>query len=84
MLTTVTETYARVLSTSLIVLDHILSHDECDVDPVNPVNGDTPLHVAVKLENPNDRAHFVEELLEAGADYGCVRFPRRFFLDLGL
>ncbi|THH01389.1 hypothetical protein EW026_g1298 [Hermanssonia centrifuga] len=50
------------------VLEHILSHDECDVDPVNRVEHATPLHVAVQLEDPELRNYIVESLLEAGAD----------------
>jgi len=65
-----TALHQAVLSTSIIVLEYILSHDECDVDPIDDLNGDTPLHVAVKLEDPKDRALFVEVLLDAGADYG--------------
>jgi hypothetical protein len=47
MLTTTTETYARASQASSSVLDYILSHEECDVDPTNILNGDTPLHLAV-------------------------------------
>jgi len=51
------------------VLNHILCHEECDVDPINKIDHDTPLHLAVKLEDPEVRAYIVELLLEAGADY---------------
>lgn len=77
MLTTATEAYARVLNESINVLPHILSHDKCDVDPINRLEGSTPLHLAVKLEDPEARLHFVEELLEAGADDTCVHSLRR-------
>ncbi|KAJ6601103.1 ankyrin repeat-containing domain protein [Mycena vulgaris] len=50
------------------VLEHILSHDECDVDPINRTEKATPLHLAVRLEDLELRKHIVESLLEAGAD----------------
>ncbi|KAJ7144835.1 ankyrin repeat-containing domain protein [Mycena crocata] len=50
------------------VLEHILSHEECDVDPINRIEKATPLHLAVRLEDPELRKHIVESLLEAGAD----------------
>lgn len=49
-------------------IEHILSHDECDVDPVNHLEGATPLHLAVKIEDPGVRKYIVEQLLDAGAD----------------
>ena len=53
---------------SVDVLEHILSHDECDVDPINRIEKATPLHLAVQLEDPELRLHIVDSLLEAGAD----------------
>ncbi|KZT73420.1 ankyrin [Daedalea quercina L-15889] len=53
---------------SLIVLEHILSHDECDVDPVNRLEKATPLHLALRLEDADSRKAVAESLLEAGAD----------------
>ncbi|KAG6897095.1 hypothetical protein C0992_004179, partial [Termitomyces sp. T32_za158] len=50
------------------VLEHILSCDGCDVDPVNRIEGATPLHLAVRIEHIALRKHIVESLLEAGAD----------------
>ncbi|KAG5639642.1 hypothetical protein H0H81_008803 [Sphagnurus paluster] len=50
------------------VLEHILSHEECDVDPINTIEKATPLHLAVKIEHIALRRHIVESLLEAGAD----------------
>ncbi|KII93121.1 hypothetical protein PLICRDRAFT_26452 [Plicaturopsis crispa FD-325 SS-3] len=50
------------------VLEHILSHDDCDVDPINRIEGATPLHLAIKLEDPELRKHIVGSLLDAGAD----------------
>jgi len=49
-------------------LEHILSHEECDVDPANRLEQATPLHLAVKIEDPDIKAYFVESLLDAGAD----------------
>ncbi|KAF8919493.1 ankyrin repeat-containing domain protein [Mucidula mucida] len=50
------------------VLEHILSHEECDVDPINRIDKATPLHLAVQIEDPELRLHVVDSLLEAGAD----------------
>ncbi|RXW13740.1 hypothetical protein EST38_g12115 [Candolleomyces aberdarensis] len=50
------------------VLEHILSHEECDVDPINRIDKATPLHLAVQLEDQELRLHIVKSLLEAGAD----------------
>lgn len=53
---------------SIYVLEHILTHEKCDVDPINDIEKATPLHLAVQLEPAKLRHHFVESLLEAGAD----------------
>ncbi|KAH9830437.1 ankyrin [Rhodofomes roseus] len=53
---------------SLAVLEHILSHDECDVDPVNRLEKATPLHLAMRMEDEELRTSVVESLLDAGAD----------------
>ncbi|KAG6830097.1 hypothetical protein H0H92_002270 [Tricholoma furcatifolium] len=50
------------------VLEHILSCDGCDVDPLNTLEKATPLHLAVRIEHTALRKHIVESLLEAGAD----------------
>ncbi|KAJ7894547.1 ankyrin repeat-containing domain protein [Mycena leptocephala] len=50
------------------VIEHILSHEECDVDPINRTEKATPLHLAVRLEDPELRKYIVESLLDAGAD----------------
>ncbi|KAL1676186.1 ankyrin repeat-containing domain protein [Schizophyllum commune] len=50
------------------VLEHILSHEECDVDPINRIEKATPLHLAVQVDHPELRKYLVESLLEAGAD----------------
>ena len=38
----------RIIQASTNVLEHILCHDSCDVDLRNRLNGDTPLHIAVR------------------------------------
>jgi len=53
---------------SLDVLEHILSHEECDVDPINRLERATPLHLAVTVESPGLREAVVLSLVEAGAD----------------
>ncbi|KJA28384.1 hypothetical protein HYPSUDRAFT_51211 [Hypholoma sublateritium FD-334 SS-4] len=50
------------------VLEHILSHEDCDVDPVNRIDKATPLHLAVQIQHVDLRAHIFESLIEAGAD----------------
>lgn len=37
-----------VLNGSTDVLEHILDHDSCDPDIRNRLDGDTPLHIAVR------------------------------------
>ncbi|KAI0053402.1 ankyrin [Auriscalpium vulgare] len=59
--------YAASLG-SLVVLEHILEHEECDVDPINRIEKATPLILAVKLEDQELRLEVVESLLDAGAD----------------
>jgi len=64
-----TALHYAVLHASFNVLEDILSEEGCDVDLTNKLEGATPLHLAVLTEEPEDRAHLVESLLEAGADY---------------
>ncbi|KAF7307617.1 Ankyrin [Mycena indigotica] len=59
--------YAASLG-STDVLEHILECDGCDVDPINRLEKATPLHLAVRIENPDLRRRVVTSLLEAGAD----------------
>ena len=58
----------RVSQGSTDVLEHILSYEDCDVDPINRIEGATPLHLALQLTDPELRKYVVESLLEAGAD----------------
>lgn len=50
------------------MLEHILSHEDCDVDPINNVGRKTPLHLAVQLNDPEIRNYIIDSLLDAGAD----------------
>ena len=50
------------------MLEHILTHENCDVDPINKLDKATPLHLAVTIEDPKAREYFVASLLDAGAD----------------
>lgn len=42
------------------------------MDPVNRVDGATPLHLACKLDDEDTRATIIWHLLEAGADMRFV------------
>ena len=64
-----------VINASFDIMEHILEHQSCDVDPVNRLDGATPLHVAIQKaaeetdpEYKEARTLVVESLLEAGAD----------------
>ncbi|THH31042.1 hypothetical protein EUX98_g3165 [Antrodiella citrinella] len=59
------------------VLEEILSYDGCDVDPINRMEKATPLHLAVRIDDPEMRKYVVDSLLEAGAD---VTYVLRVFL----
>ncbi|PPQ84057.1 hypothetical protein CVT26_013950 [Gymnopilus dilepis] len=61
-----------VANGSTDVLEHILSHEDCDVDPINRIDKATPLHLAVQIPHQDLRLHVVESLLDAGADTRCV------------
>ena len=58
------------------VLNELLEYDGCDVDYVNHLQGATPLHLAVKIEQPELRALIVDSLLDAGADTQLGVFSR--------
>lgn len=58
----------RASTGSVEVLEELLEYDGCDVDYINRIDGATPLHLAVKLEEPELRALIVDSLLDAGAD----------------
>jgi len=64
-----TQLYILLENTSYDVIEHILAHENCDVDPINKLDKATPLHLAVMIEVAEVRKDFVESLLEAGADY---------------
>ena len=66
---------SRASHGNLTVLEHILSHDECDVDPINRLEKATPLHLALRIEDEETRKSVAESLLEAGADTTYVSLP---------
>jgi len=55
---------------ALEVLDHLLDQEGLEVDPVNRMEGDTPLHKAVAYahEEKEHGLDVVEMLVDAGAD----------------
>jgi len=62
-------------------MEQLLSHDKCDVDLQNRIDKDTPLHLALKIEDDEKlKKDTVESLLDAGADttiknkYGATAF----------
>ena len=62
------------MSTIDEVLDHLLDQEGLEVDPLDRMDGDTPLHKAVRFTNQLPKsekeggAAFVELLIDAGAD----------------
>lgn len=50
------------------VLDTLLEQEDCDVDLQNILLKATPLHLAVKLNDPETREYAVRSLLDAGAN----------------
>jgi ankyrin repeat protein len=63
-----TPLHNAVLHGSTDVLEHILSHEDCDVDPINRIDKATPLHLAVQIQDAELRLHIFGSLLDAGAD----------------
>ena len=59
------------------MLEHILSYEQCDVDPINKLDKATPLHLAVATEDQEFREDLVESLLDAGADFTFVHLILR-------
>ncbi|KAJ1302779.1 hypothetical protein OPQ81_003087 [Rhizoctonia solani] len=63
-------------SASITVLEKILEYEHplhegeggCDVDLQNRLEGYTPLHFAVRIQDADERLAVVESLLDAGAD----------------
>jgi hypothetical protein len=72
--------WTRVSHGSLEVLDKLLGHEDgCDVDYTNRLEGATPLHLAVKIKEPELRAFITDCLLDAGANMSYVRvYPHAF------
>ncbi|KAI9000682.1 ankyrin [Trametes punicea] len=52
----------------LDTLEHLLEYDGCDVDLQNRLENATPLHLAMRIEDPDLRKAVVSSLLDAGAD----------------
>ncbi|PPQ89983.1 hypothetical protein CVT25_009623 [Psilocybe cyanescens] len=71
-----------VMHGSTDVLEHILSHEDCDVDPINRLDKATPLHLAVQIQHTELRLHIFDSLLEAGADTSIKDKNRETVLDL--
>lgn len=63
-----TPLHYAVATPSPTVLEELLDYEGTDVDLRNRLEGATPLHLAIKLENEQARLGVVEMLLEAGAD----------------
>lgn len=63
------------------VLEELLEHEGCDVDYTNRLEGATPLHLAVKIEEPELRAYITDCLLDAGADISIKDKGDRVPLD---
>lgn len=65
------------------VLDVLLDQEGLEVDPVDRLEGDTPLHKAVRFTNGLSKDSWeagkaiVELLLDAGADPRLVAIPGR-------
>lgn len=60
-----------IMHASISVLEHLLCAEGCDVDLQNKIMRDTPLHLAVKVDEEGRwglRAFLVQSLTEAGAN----------------
>ncbi|KAF8204115.1 ankyrin repeat-containing domain protein [Pholiota molesta] len=64
-----TPLHIAVIYAAFDSIEHILAHEECDVDPINRMEKATPLHYVNQIEDADLRAHIFESLLDAGADY---------------
>jgi hypothetical protein len=58
----------RASEGSVYVINGLLEDEGCDVDYTNRLEGATPLHLAVKIKEPELRAFIVDSLLDAGAN----------------
>ncbi|KAJ9099273.1 hypothetical protein QFC21_004154 [Naganishia friedmannii] len=64
-----TALHYAIIHASTSVLEHILCHDECDVDLQNKLQRETPLHLATEEDGRDGlRLYLVESLTEAGAN----------------
>ncbi|KAF8713762.1 Ankyrin repeat, partial [Rhizoctonia solani] len=64
-----TQRYTTLLE-KILEYEHPLHEGEggCDVDLQNRIDGYTPLHLAVRIKDADERLAVVESLLDAGAD----------------
>ncbi|RXK41852.1 hypothetical protein M231_00851 [Tremella mesenterica] len=65
-----TALHYAIMKASTGVLELLLDHEKCDVDLKNRLQGETPLHIAVRNkweDQPGLRLYLVVSLLEAGA-----------------
>ncbi|KLT38565.1 ankyrin [Cutaneotrichosporon oleaginosum] len=66
-----TALHYAVIHGSTDVLEHIVDHDSCEPDIPNNLDGETPLHIAVRQrweDQPGVRLYIVGTLLEGGAN----------------
>lgn len=75
-----------LIACTVEALDHLLDQEGLEVDPINRMERETPLHKAVQYAN-KEKEHglqVVEMLIDAGADPRFVpRHPRAAPLHLG-
>jgi len=62
-----TALHYAVMYESVNVLELILLEAECDVDILNRIDRNTPLHLAVKAEDQDRKEYIFRELIDAGA-----------------
>jgi len=77
-----TALHYAVSCASTEVLEYILFCEGCDVDPINRLEKATPLHLAVRIHDPDTRLYIINSLLEAGADMTIKDKNGDTFLDL--
>jgi hypothetical protein len=69
-----------VKNASTDVLEYILNHDDCDPDLRNRLDGDTPLHIAVRdkfADHPGARLYMGTEKMRLQPLTGHSRSPSR-------
>ncbi|CED83522.1 Ankyrin repeat-containing domain [Phaffia rhodozyma] len=63
-------------------LDHILEEDDCDVDLQTRLEGLTPIHLAMQVQDQELRIYLVRSLLEAGSSTQIPNKYRQLPVDL--